>query len=230
MFRKILKRILFPILKPLFDLYLNRTRTYSSHNLKIKVFPGVFHPGLYISTEILLDFLDQKPLPGKTFLELGAGSGLVSLFAAQKGARVTASDLNTRAVENIRKNSQINNLDLTIIHADLFDEFPPQVFDWIIINPPYYPKKPQNEKEMAFFCGENFEYFHKLFSQLKTFSHTNSFVYMILSQDCDLGKIESIANSSGIKWVIEEKRQKWGEWNYIIRLVPEVEDNLFFTI
>ena len=218
MFRTFFKRILFPFLKPLSDFYLNRTRKYTSHGLKIKILPSVFHPGLFISTELLLDFLEKKDLVGKSLLELGAGSGLVSLFAAKQKALVTASDINQKAIKTIQENSQINQLPLTVIESDLFDAFPPQTFDWIIINPPYYPQNPETEKEMAFFCGEDFQYFKKLFSQIKTFVHSDSLVYMILSEDCELKNIESIANLEGINWVIEEKKQKWGEWNYIFKL------------
>ena len=218
MLRKLLKLLLYPILKPLSDLYLNRTRSYSSHGLKIKVLPSVFHPGLFISTELIIAFLEDKELDGKSFLELGAGSGLVSLFAAKKGAKVTSSDISQKAIENIKINSEQNNLPLTIIHSDLFDKFPQQPFDWIFINPPFYPKNPQNEKEMAFYCGEGFEYFIRLFAQIKDFIHEKTFIYMILSEDCDLKKIESIANSEGFQWVIEEKRQKWGELNFIFRI------------
>ena len=44
----------------------------------------------------------KLPLHGKIFLELGAGNGLISIYAAKKGAKVTATDINPVAVEFLR--------------------------------------------------------------------------------------------------------------------------------
>lgn len=80
------------------------------------------------------------PLKGKKFLELGCGSGLISIAAAKKGARVTASDINPVAVEFLVKNSEENKVEIEVIESDLFNDIPKQPFDIIAINPPYYKK------------------------------------------------------------------------------------------
>ena len=51
----------------------------------------------------------------------------------------------------------------------MFDKIEKVNFDYIVINPPYFPKNPKSEKEFAWFCGSDFEYFKKLFSQLKDY-------------------------------------------------------------
>ena len=76
----------------------------------------------------------------------------------------------------------------------MFDKIPNQVFDSIIINPPYYPKNPKNEQEKAWFCGENFEYFEKLFQQLGQYTNNKTNVFISLSEECNFNKIASIAS------------------------------------
>jgi len=48
----------------------------------------------------------------------------------------------------------------------LFDRIETKEFDYIIINPPYFPKNPNKEEEFAWFCGNDFQYFKKLFNQI----------------------------------------------------------------
>ena len=80
-------------------------------------------------------------------------------------------------------------------------------FPLIIINPPYYPKKILSQNDLAWYCGENFEYFKKLFFQLKQRLDQHCRCLMILSEDCDLMEISSLASmqSLHLKKVYEEK-------------------------
>ncbi|MHA2407135.1 MAG: 50S ribosomal protein L11 methyltransferase, partial [Candidatus Ranarchaeia archaeon] len=49
--------------------------------------------------------MDNLPqLKGNSFLELGAGTGIVTLFAALTARRVVCTDINPYAVELIEKN------------------------------------------------------------------------------------------------------------------------------
>ncbi len=217
--RKTIKRIATPILQPLSKWYLSKERAFEYQGIKIKVLPSVFHPGLFISTKILLQFLSDKPLRNKTFLELGAGSGIISILAAKKGAQVTASDINPTAIRNIESNARQNEVNLQLIHSDLFDRFPQRcTFDWVIINPPYYPNQPANEGEYAFFCGPKFEYFQKLFAQLPHFKNEQSTIFMILSEDCDRQNIEKIARKHQLHLTQIFEKKVLGEWNYIYQI------------
>lgn len=191
---------------------------YESEDIKIKLAPTVFHPGLFFSTHILYRFMKEKDLLGKTVLELGAGSGFISIGLAKMGAKVTSSDINPEAITTIRESAQANKVVLTCMESDLFDQIPKQTFDFILINPPYYPKAPSNAQEMAFYCGAEFEYFEKLFSQLGSY-FTNGQVYMILSNDCDIQRISTIAQENKLKLETSYETSKWGEQNIIYEAV-----------
>jgi len=196
-------------------LYYWKPRTYRYENIRIKIHPDVFPPHLTFSTKILLDFVDEINLEYKTFLELGCGSGIISLLASKKGAIVTATDINQIALDYLNINASGNKLAVKAIYSDLFENLEKENFDYIIINPPYYPKNPKNIRQQAWFCGENFEYFEKLFFQLTKQLQSGTQCYMILSQDCDLEKIKAIALKNAVALdVILEKKERV-ETNYI---------------
>ena len=190
--RRLLKKITHPFLKFLYKKHFSKPRKYTYDNIEVLVKPGVFPPNFTFSTKILLNFIKPLDLKGKTVLELGCGSGILSLFASSKGANVTASDINKVALTALDEASKKNNLEVSTIYSDLFSNIEKTSFDYIIINPPYYPKNAKNIKEKAWFCGENFEYFEKLFQQLLHRQDNN--VFMILSEDCNIEKIKQIAS------------------------------------
>lgn len=83
--------------------------------------------------------------PGDDVLELGCGSGLLSIVAAKMGARhIVATDINPRALEAAEENARRNNVADKIefragswYEALNFDPHP--VFDVIIATPPQTP-------------------------------------------------------------------------------------------
>ena len=167
---------------------------------------------------MLLNFIEGLNLVQKTFLELGAGSGIISILAAKKGAKVYASDISSIAIENIKLNAEKNGVDIAVIRSDLFQNLSDLKSDYIVINPPYYKKDPIKEEEYAWFCGQNHEYFVRLFDSLTDHIKKDSEVYMILSEVCDIDAIKSIGIKRGFSWNVVEKETVWGEKNYIFAI------------
>lgn len=215
---KLIKKILHPLLVPLAKNYLRKDRRYNYQGMSLWVAKGVFHPGLFFSTGLLLRFLKKQNLQGMTFLDLGAGSGLIALMASRWGAKATASDISQTAILCIEKNARLNQSPLNILHSDLFDAFEPVLFDWVVINPPFYPKDPQNEAEYAWYGGKNLEYFEKLFRQLPGFIHSESWVLMVLSEDCPIRKIGHLAQKNQLCWEQIEIRLTGWERNYLFKI------------
>ena len=207
-----------PIVYRLAKFYTSKEREFTFKNIKVKVKPGVFHPGLFISTKMLLNFIEGLNIEQKTFLELGAGSGIISILAAKKDAKVYASDISSIAIENIRFNANLNNVEISVIQSDLFQNLTGLIFDYIIINPPYYKKDPVKEEEYAWYCGKNHEYFERLFDSIGNHINYDSKVFMILSEVCEITEIKSIGEHKGFNWNLTEKKMVWGEKNYIYNL------------
>ena len=218
--RKFFKRIVAFFLVPLTRWYLRKERTFAYNGITIHIFPGVFHPGFFHSTRFILSYLNDQPLVGKSFLELGCGSGLISIIAAKAGANVTASDLSLKAIENTKYNAKVNHTVLKIVHSDLFDNIDKIPFDWIVINPPYYARKPESEQDLAWHCGENFEYFRKLFLSLGDYTHPGTEVIMVLTKGADVSSIETIAVENGFEFeLLKENPVFFDEKDFLYRII-----------
>lgn len=216
--KTLFKRFTTSFIRPLLSRYLSRKRTYRFDNIAIDVLPGVFHPGFFFSTKFLIEYLEGCDLNKKTLLELGAGSGLISFVTEKKGAIVTASDLSSKSIENLELNKSLLHSGIRVIRSDLFDDIPRQQFDFIVINPPYYPRDPQSEAQFAWYCGSNFEYFEKLFAQISLYIHPFSKVVLVSSEDCDNMRINAIAAKNNMRLSQEKRKKIWWEWNYIFSI------------
>jgi release factor glutamine methyltransferase len=216
--KNLFKSLAFRILYPASEKYLSKERSYTYKDITITVFPGVFHPGFFFSTKILLKYIEKIEFKKKYVLELGAGTGLISMFAAKRGGFVTASDISLTAVYNIEKNVKMTDANVEVVHSDLFDDVPHRRYDYIIVNPPYYKKTPSSEKEFAWFGGDDFQYFRKLFSQLGNNFYENTNVIMVLSDETDLEMIKSIA--AEYKFLLKEvfHKKTWGENHFIYNI------------
>ena len=213
-----LKYIVAHTYKPLLVKYLSKTRMYKYGHIKLEIPPQVFHPGFFFSTQLLLNYIKQLPLDGKSFWEPGCGSGLISIYAAKKGAIVTSTDINTITVEFLEKNSRKNNVKLTIIQSDLFEHIPQQKFDIIAINPPYYKKRPRSAQEYAWYCGENGEYFSGLFKELENYIYRDSQVLMVAFEGCDIQMIKNMAAENGFFLNCIYTKQNLLEKNFIYKI------------
>jgi len=220
--RRFIKKITHPFLKKGLQFYYRKPRPYTYDDITVIVHPNVFPPHLTLSTKILLDFISEIDLEQKTFLELGCGSGIISLFASKKGATVTASDINTIALDYLKIASEKNKLKVQIVESNLFDAIPRITFDYIFVNPPYYPKKPTSIKQQAWFCGENFEYFIALFRRLPAYISAQNNTFMILSEDCDLEHIFALAHKNNLQMESVFEVKKTGELNYIFQIKEKI--------
>lgn len=217
--RRYIKYAFSIILVPFARWYLRKDRKFKYEGLQLLVRSGVFHPGFFYSTKFLLTFLKSQNLSGKTFLELGSGSGLISVYAAKQGAYVTASDISSKAVANTGSNAKLNNAHITVLHSDLFTAISKQIYDWIVINPPYYQKTPLTESDFAWYCGEHFEYFEKLFAQLPGYCNEATQCIMVLTKGCDIDSIKAIAKKNSFDFeLVREKDVLFDEKDYLFRI------------
>jgi release factor glutamine methyltransferase len=218
--RRLLKPVLDRVMPPVWKWYVRKNRESKWKDITVNVPPGVFHPGLFLSTRFLMRYLERCDLKGKTFLELGSGTGMIAISAEKQGAIVTATDISTAAVAATAANAQSNKVHIHVLLSDLFSALTPQSFDYIVINPPYYPSNPKHESEYAWFCGEHFEYFQNLFDGLTPFTHASSQVLMVLSEDCKIRSIQNIGLQKGWNMKIIAQRSRWAERNYIFQIYP----------
>lgn len=104
--------------------------------------PGIIireHDEVYPPSEdsiLLIESLDIRE--GEKVLEVGCGSGVVSIHCARNGADVISVDINPHAVELTRENFSINGSESDVRLSDVYSSVTER-FDTIVFNLPYLP-------------------------------------------------------------------------------------------
>ncbi|KOO43868.1 50S ribosomal protein L11 methyltransferase [Priestia koreensis] len=97
----------------------------STDELIIELDPGMaFGTGTHPTTVMSLQAIEKKVQPGDTVVDVGTGSGVLSIGAAQLGAKeVRAMDLDEVAVESARLNIKLNKVQdvVTVSQNNLLD-------------------------------------------------------------------------------------------------------------
>ena len=131
-------------------------------NLELLVGPGVFVPRP--ETELLVELALGLELPEKTSIEIGTGSGAISIALSTEGQfEATAIEVSTEAASWAEKNIAKSNanVNLQIQDFNLFSSN--QKYGLLISNPPYIPSgaipvDPEvnlYDPEIALYAGED---------------------------------------------------------------------------
>ncbi|MFA5872192.1 MAG: methyltransferase [Parcubacteria group bacterium] len=151
---------------PYLDMVRKHTEPYTTRvfGKDLIIYPDVMSPkydwaGIF-GVETLPD------VRGKTVLEIGSGCGIISLFAALRGASfVDAVDINPNAVKNTNENfkkHQVKNA--KCFYSNLFSKIAKK-YDIVIFNLPYHGNKPQDVLEYGV-ADENYKMMKKFIAQL----------------------------------------------------------------
>lgn len=111
---------------------------FTIKNKQYVAYPGVFSPKFFRDPDF---FVKQLPIRrGEQFLEIGSGTGVISIAAAQKGAaHVTAVDINPIAVKNTKENVRRFGLTkkVTVTQSNVYSTLGQKKFDTIFWNTPW---------------------------------------------------------------------------------------------
>lgn len=100
-------------------------------------------------TRLLLSIL--KPAPGIRFLEVGVGTGVLSVHLAKYGADVLALDCSPYAVRLARRNAAENKVPLQVIRTNMFAGIRGR-FDVVVYNPTHLPRNFLGRADAVPYC------------------------------------------------------------------------------
>ncbi|WP_420644569.1 50S ribosomal protein L11 methyltransferase [Candidatus Leptofilum sp.] len=98
--------------------------------------PGMaFGTGLHPTTQMCLQALENVVQPDYSVLDVGTGSGILSIAAAKLGAgRVRAFDTDALAVKTTHSNAAQNDIDGIHIHQGVLADVPLTKWDVVVVN------------------------------------------------------------------------------------------------
>lgn len=150
---------------------------------------------------LLSDYVINDNIKGGKLLEIGAGSGYISIKLCKYVVKVVALEIQKIVSERLKDNVVNNKLNIDVINQDVNDYS--GKFDYVVSNPPYYKlnsgKYPENEiKKLS-----KFEFLLNLDSLVintKRLLKENGFFYFIypLSRKNEL---ENKIDENGLKLI-----------------------------
>lgn len=147
-------------------------------------------------------------LKGQTVLEIGCGSGVISIAAAQQGARVTAVDIDPKAVEATKKLAEEQGVTIQVIPSDMFSEIS-EYYNLIISNPPYLPNE-ENDPDLALDGGvEGWEWIEKFLPEAKKYLTEEGKILLLFSTRTNEEKVRSLIEENNFA-TIDLARQSVG--------------------
>ena len=104
------------------------------NGITIVIQPGSgFGVGTHPTTQLCLGWLETNLIVGKSLLDYGSGSGILSIAGKKLGAGYTTGiEIDPKAIDNAKKNVLLNNLEIQYHDSD--EQLLGQVFDNVIAN------------------------------------------------------------------------------------------------
>ena len=162
------------------------------------VLPGVLNPVVFRSGEFLARVIPPSSAAEPRALDMGTGCGIGAIFAARRGYRVTAVDVNPDAVRCCRINALLNRLENNIeaVEGDLFAPIAGQRFDLVLFNPPFFRGEPKSPADLAWRATGLFERFA---AGLPAVLATDGRALILLSTDGDAAGMLSALEQNGLR-------------------------------
>jgi len=177
---------------------------YAYKGIKIRGCEDVYEPS--DDTFLLLESLEHINLAGKRAIEIGTGTGIISIYLAKKGAIVDAVDINPQAVSCAKRNAKENSVIIEVYESSFFERVGDKKFDLIIFNPPYLPEDEEDRKcvdvlTLAWMGGKGgIEKTERFLYDAKEYLRENGEIYVVLSS---LSEIDSLLSKFSSIYVYE---------------------------
>lgn len=140
--------------------------------LPIIVLRGVYQTSA--DTELLAESV--RIAPSENFLEVGCGTGVVSIVLAKQGNRGIGVDINKSAIKNSRMNAARHKVrNVAFLESDVFKGVR-EAFDVVVCNPPY-SDHPASDTIDTMFWDKGNEMKRRFFKEAGTLLKPNGRIY-----------------------------------------------------
>lgn len=190
------------------------TQKYGPHavrvlGMKFEISEGVFNPKYYYTSKFMAEHI--RVAPDDVVLDMGTGSGIQAVVAAQTASKVAAVDINPAAVHYARKNVRSNGVEgvVSVIEGDLFSPLSPQnTFTVILFTPPYMEGTPGTDFEYALYDRSK-ELLRRFFTDAKEYLRPEGYLQMVYSSIAEPERALEISQRLGWKHtLIAEKKTR----------------------
>lgn len=125
-------------------------------------------------------------VPGNTVLEIGCGTGIISVYCATLGREVTCCDVSPDARACAERNAIRNHVEIEILDSQLFGNINGK-YETIIFNPPYLPTQDRYEESEQWDGGaDGFDVTRPFLKSASRFLTEDGSIYIILSSLTDI--------------------------------------------
>lgn len=184
------------------ELTLLSTDTLLKSIIEIQIEPGtVFGSGEHATTKLAAASFLKYCSHNDSFLDIGAGSGILSILAAKKGfTKITAIEHEEKALQFAANNFILNNVTVALFQSDLLSAIISEnsvnhPYDVIISNIISREQKRLLEQNI-----------------LSTFMHSNSYLILSGSQPENNDEIEELIKSNEFKIIDKKRSDNWLCW------------------
>lgn len=189
--------------QPFLDAVRSHSEPYTTGVLgeEILVYPGVMSPKYDWTSAFISKNLPE--MEDSDVLEVGSGSGVLSIFAMLRGAKsVLALDVNPTAVKNTNENFARHNLrpeNFYALESDLFSAVPGESkFDFVIFNAPFHGNEAADDLEKSI---SDFRYglSERFFKEVPKYLKEGGKILYAFGSMGDLSLVKGFWEDSGFK-------------------------------
>jgi len=158
------------------------------------------------------------------FLEVGCGTGVISIALAKRAHNGIGVDINNEAVENSRQNAETQNVaNVEFFKSDVFEKVK-EKFDVIVCNPPYTKHEVRDNIDRMFWDPED-EMKQKFFKEVGEHLKPNGKIYFGWADfaDIDVDLPFKLAEANGYKLVNTFSKPHGNDFTfYVLEFISKV--------
>jgi len=200
-----------------------RTRKrFQYKGYRFEVRPDVLNPTAFRASFVFADqALFWAPRQPCRVLELGCGSGFVSVLLSAAGHQTWAVDLDPEAIANTQDNAIRNKQTLSCLLSDWDQAIDPELrFDYIVSNPPFLANEP-HMLSRALYAGPGLNVTGAMLTALARRLAPGGQALVMTSSFTGREAFLALCGEKGLALLQSKPHTHWNETIYLDRLVVQ---------